>query len=162
MYSVVMRDSSESYSFTLEEYAVAKQRSGFEPRDEQTTEHANFMFAAMAKRFQIENGISSYSMAIQELNGGQNWKTTPHYLGVQQYVIRGPDPKFLPHWIDWRLRKFLKRHKAGIAKSRWHTWFATNGLQDIYGKSTTFSWTLNGLLLTGAIALDTEAISRLQ
>lgn len=153
-YVVVMRDGDDEYSFTADELEMAKRMSRFRGDHAVLLSHAHFMFAAMARRAQLENNDGSSGMsfaeAVDSLNDGEYWKEGLHWLGLERFVIEGPDTR-LP---SPRAAGFLADKAAGIGQSAKHTWFASMGQHDETGVPSRPRWTISG-----AVALDVERIA---
>ncbi|MEM6966783.1 MAG: hypothetical protein AAF573_18610, partial [Bacteroidota bacterium] len=87
-----MRDGY-SVEITSEEYTLAARLSNFKKVDSLIFQHALLMFAAMAKRAQMEDNDGqedmNYAEAIETLNDGENYKEGFKWLGLLDFVIYG-------------------------------------------------------------------------
>lgn len=151
---VTMRDGSTEYRLSTAELSAAPALSRFVPTDSALTAYANYLFAAMTKRVQVESAAEgrqlTFAEAAEELNEGQHWIRGPYWLGLEQYVLHGPNSR-VPYLAN--PRRFLRTQEAGIAKRYNHTWFTSFDLHDQRGEAKgPFRF------ISGAIALDIEKI----
>lgn len=122
---VIMRDGFE-LTFTPEEHATGANASRFVLlENKEVFDFANLAFTAMVKRAQIEgndgNDNMSFEEAIDSLNKGELYLEGPHWLGVRQHMRSVG-------------RKYIWQYRGVIGASSKHCFFASEGLEDYYGR----------------------------
>ena len=154
--TIEMRDGFTE-NITSEDLILAKRLSEFKKVNSLIYNHAILMFAAMAKRAQVEgnDGIDdmNYAEALNSLNDGEDYKEGLKWLGLKEYIIYGPNRKIAYYG---KAKRFLKKTKAGIGKSPKHAWFSSNGINDEYGTLSEIRGSTSG-----ALALDVDKIYKL-
>jgi hypothetical protein len=142
--NVTMRDGMQEH-LTNSEINQAAQQSNFRGNDGRLVNQANFMFAAMAKRGQMEgiNGMrgASFGQALNALDNGENYLVGPHLLGLDQFV-----KSISPSQIG--------KYDAAVGASNNHAVFGGDGEFDHYGTEERLNGTDgNGESLNWAYAL---------
>ncbi|TNE88489.1 MAG: hypothetical protein EP330_14040 [Deltaproteobacteria bacterium] len=128
---VLMRDGFE-LSLSPDELAAAAQSSRFKTDvgREDLLDNANKLYAAAAKRAQIEgnDGIGpnqmSYLRALQSLEDGEHTANIMEQvgrLGLKDHAKKVP-------------RTELRHHDATLSSGAGHAYFVSNGERDYYGK----------------------------
>jgi hypothetical protein len=149
-YVAVMRDSDREYRLAREEVDASRGLSRFQGEDRELLDHAIFLFTAMAKRAQMEGNDGRSGMTFAEaagtLNDGEYWLRGPQWLGLDRFVVQGPNRR-LP--ASSAAKRFLEQHAAGIGKDWAHTWFASYGVHDHRGTPGR-----PPRLISGAIAIE--------
>lgn len=130
---VVLRDGTE-LSVTTEEVAAAEKGSGFQllgtdPQSKDIFTCAQFAFAVMAKRAQLDgnDGSLSYERAIDSLNDGERYTEGPRWLGLQHHVR--------PIGVKYRFR-----YDACVGASPKHCFYMSHGFEDQYGRPDLVGW----------------------
>ncbi|KXX71398.1 hypothetical protein [Flammeovirga sp. SJP92] len=122
---VTMRDEFE-LSFSKKELELATTGSKFIlGENKEVFDYANLCFAAMAKRAQIEENDDinnpSYEDAIKSLNDGEWYTHGADWLGLRYNIQNIP-------------RRQIWQFKGVVGASRKHCFFASEGIEDNYGK----------------------------
>ena len=121
-YDVKMRDDpNKTYHVTNDELKEAAQKSGFEGKNPQMLNDANFMYAVSAKREQMENK-GSFSQSLGELNRVQDAIKGFERLGLQNHV---------QHTV---VRELVNGASGVIAQDN-HVAAVLDGKAEDYGKS---------------------------
>lgn len=141
---VTMRDG-QRVQLTNSELALARQHGNFRGTDSNLINNATVMYAAMAKRAQMEGndglGRMNYVQALNSLNNGENYLEGPHWLGLDGYVQR-IDPSQ------------MNNYAASVGASNSHVVFNSGGVIDSYGNRERFNGTDgNGNRLNWAYAI---------
>lgn len=149
-----MLDNELEYHLLKENLQLVERMANFSGKDLDLLPYAYFLFAAMAKRVEVEGNDGhadiTFAEAIDTLNDGELFTEGPYWLGLEEFVIYGPDRKFP---ANHKAKIFLLRQEAGIGKSPKHAWFSSNGTNDEHGIPSRIRATTSG-----AIALDVTAI----
>lgn len=137
-YAVIMRDGFK-LRLSHDELDQAKRGSNFFGRDQQMLNDANFLYAASAKRAQLENNDfranQSFKVAMDTLNDGEWPGKALRRLGLFAYV-RESDARELAGGA------------IGTLASSWHSVVVVNGVLDFYGEKrglASSSWMNTGL-----------------
>ena len=124
-FSITMRDGFQ-LKLTQLELAMAKEGSRFIVKaNQEVFNYANFCFAAMAKRAQIEENDDlpremTFVQAIDTLNDGEYYMEGPGWLGLR-------------HHCRAIGRKYIFHYPGVIGASRAHCFFASYGIEDDHG-----------------------------
>lgn len=153
--TVKMRDGKQ-YELSFDEWEQARQQAAFKGDNRDLYERMVFMYAIMAKRAQVERNDElkdpTYAQALNSLSNGEDFWEGPIWLGINHYVINGPNRKR----PNKKAKDFLRRQEAGIAKSPKHAWFSSKGKNDDHGEVETIKWTTSG-----GIAFDLDKVALL-
>ncbi|MBT2373185.1 hypothetical protein [Pseudomonas fluorescens] len=123
-YEVVMRDGVE-VKFSDAELQMAIRGSQFMGRDQEMLKDAHFLFAASAKRAQMENNdrtaARSFNQAIKTLNDGEYSREGLLRLGLKNHIKPVPLSDLLNGMI-------------GTVERRGHSVAVIEGVEEDYGK----------------------------
>lgn len=123
--TVIQRDGF-TLSITKQELEIATESSNFILlKNKNVFDYANLCFTIMAKRAHIEGNDGQENMTFEEaltsLNEGESYLEGPHWIGLR-------------HHIRSVGRKYIWQYKGVIGASRKHCFFASEGIEDNYGK----------------------------
>jgi hypothetical protein len=121
-YEITMRDGVK-VNLSAQELQQAKAAARFHGNDPQLVDQASFMFAAMAKRAQMEGekGARTFGQALAALNTGESYLRGPHLLGIDRYVKK-ISPREIP------------LYSTAVGASANHVVFSPHAITDHYGQ----------------------------
>ncbi|MGF6401589.1 hypothetical protein ABH905_005255 [Pseudomonas frederiksbergensis] len=123
-YEVVMRDGFK-LQLSESELQLASSRAQFRGSNREMFDDANFLFAASAKRAQMENNDGtanrSFSWAIYTLNDGEHSREGLLRLGLKDHIRTVP-------------LEFLQNGMIGTVERGGHSVAVINGREELWGR----------------------------
>ncbi|SDU88642.1 hypothetical protein [Pseudomonas mucidolens] len=123
-FDVVMRDGFK-LQLTHDELQIAARRSAFLGNNRDMLDDAHFLFAASAKRAQLENNdrtaAHSFQQAIRTLNDGEHSREGLMRLGLREHVRNVPLSALLNGMV-------------GTIERRGHSVAVIDGVEELWGR----------------------------